>query len=164
MGNNPDVPFGVSPTRWNAAHFLDLAELTSAFGIAYDWFYDAFDDDKKSTLRQAIIEYGLNYCDAALTGASSAGAYSWWTAVNGNWNCVCNAGCTVGALAIVDEDTTGIAQRVIDNSVTNAKGNCATAVYDDGTWTETPNYWCAAHRPIELVPPSFADPSLTLLS
>lgn len=65
--------------------------------------------------------------------------------VNGNWNCVCNAGCLIGALAIVDEDTTNTAQTVITNSITNIQGNCATAVYDDGTWTETPNYWCVSH-------------------
>lgn len=65
--------------------------------------------------------------------------------VNGNWNCVCNAGCLIGALAIVDEDTTNTAQTVITDSITNIQGNCATAVYDDGTWTETPNYWCVPH-------------------
>lgn len=131
MGNDSSIPFGVSPTRWNAEHFLDLAELTSAFGIAYDWFYDGFIDDQKTQLRSAIITYGLNYCNAVYTSTVD---YSWWTATNGNWNCVCNAGCTIGALAIVDEDTTGVAASVIAHTVPNAKLNCAAAVEPDGTW------------------------------
>jgi hypothetical protein len=53
---------------------------------------------------------------------------------SGNWNCVCNAGCTLAALAIVDEDTTGVAQSVIDSATTNAKANCARAVASDGSW------------------------------
>lgn len=34
-----------------------------------------------------------------------------------------------------------MAQKVLDATITNAKGNCANAVNPDGTWTETPNYW-----------------------
>jgi hypothetical protein len=26
---------------WNPRHFLDTAEMTAAFGIGYDWFFDA---------------------------------------------------------------------------------------------------------------------------
>jgi len=61
--------------------------------------------------------------------------------VNGNWNCVINAGCTIGALAIQSDDTTGVAAKVLAASVTNAKANCLAAVHEDGTWSETPNYW-----------------------
>jgi hypothetical protein len=79
MGDDASIPFGDPATgRWNPAHFLDLAEFTSAFGIAYDWFHDGFSDDQKTKLRDAIVTNGLNYCQASLTGASSASSYSWW--------------------------------------------------------------------------------------
>ncbi|CDZ96694.1 Heparinase II/III-like [Phaffia rhodozyma] len=137
MGNNADIPFGNGTARWNAAHFLDLAEFTSAFAVAYDWMYDGWTDDQKTTIRTAIVENGLDYC----VNAFGSESYSWWTSVNGNWNCVCNAGCTMGALAILGDDTTGQAQAVLDKTITNAQSNCANAVYPDGTWTEGPNYW-----------------------
>lgn len=42
MGNDEDISFGNGTTRWNAQHFLDLAEFTASFAIAYDWMYDAW--------------------------------------------------------------------------------------------------------------------------
>lgn len=162
MGNNADVPFGTDSTRWNPTHFLDLAEFTAGFAVAYDWMYDGWTDTQKTQIRTAIVENGLNYCQASLSGASSAGAYSWWTGVNGqsslpfassasdltltsdtlvfsgNWNCVCNSGCTLGALAIQGDDTTGQASAVLALSVPNAQKNCAQAVHEDGTWRSVP--------------------------
>lgn len=52
-----------------------------------------------------------------------------------------NAGLTIGSLAILDDDTTGIASQLLGLTITNAKENCALAVSDDGTWDETSNYW-----------------------
>lgn len=83
MGNDSSIPFGDGNTRWNAAHFLDLAEFTAAFGIAYDWMYDGFTDAQRATLRGAIVTFGLDYCDQALGGSAD---FSWWTKTNGNWN------------------------------------------------------------------------------
>jgi hypothetical protein len=86
MGNDASIPFGDGDTRWNPAHFLDVAEFSSAFGIAYDWFFDGFSDEQKTTIRNALVTNGLQYCKGALEGASSASTFSWWTAVDGNWN------------------------------------------------------------------------------
>ena len=140
MGKDASIPFGDGNTRWNWQHFLDVGEFTSAFGIAYDWMHDGFTDDQRSQLREAITTFGLTYCDNAYT-AGANGENAWWTGVNGNWNCVINAGCSIGALAIQGEDTTGLAAKVLAASVDNAKGNCMRAVNTDGSWTETPNYW-----------------------
>lgn len=140
MGGDASIPFGDGDTRWNWQHFLDVGEFTSAFGIAYDWMYDGFTEEQRTALRTAIVTYGLNYCDDAYT-AGPTGANAWWLGVNGNWNCVINAGCSIGALAIQTEDTTGVAARVLAASVTNAQGNCLRSVMSDGSWSETPNYW-----------------------
>jgi hypothetical protein len=32
----------------------------AAFGIAYDWFHDGFNDTQKEILREAIVDNGLN--------------------------------------------------------------------------------------------------------
>lgn len=94
-----------------------------------------------------MLNLGLSLGEAALTQASSASTYSWWTGVptnaivNGNWNCVINGGLTMAALAIVDRDPTGRAQRIINLTVPNARLNCVQGASADGTWTEGPNYW-----------------------
>lgn len=130
--------FGQDPDRWNNAHFLDTAELTAAFGIAYDWLYPLWSDEQKSQMRATMIRYGLQPgIEAATTGTNG-----WWrNNITGNWNCVCNGGLTLGALAILGDDTTGVAERILGLTVDNAKQNCANAVTDDGTWAETANYW-----------------------
>lgn len=74
---------------WNTAHFLDLAELTAAFGIAYDWLYDQWTADQRTQLRNAIVQYGLNY---GLLSYTTTTTYAWWQGsstvpLNGNWNC-----------------------------------------------------------------------------
>ena len=87
----------------------------------------------------SILNLGLSYGLNSYTDQSSG--YSWWQTTNGNWNCVCNGGLTMGALAILNEDPTGIAQRVLGYTVDNAAGNCMSAVSSDGTWSETSDYW-----------------------
>jgi hypothetical protein len=47
----------------------------------------------------------------------------------------------MASLAILADDTTGIASQILGFTVDNAKENCAFAVVSDGTWTETANYW-----------------------
>jgi hypothetical protein len=132
------TPFGADGNNWNTAHFLDVAEFTAAFAVGYDWLYDVWTADQKATIRTAIVDLGLKYGMEAL--ANDAG-YGWWKRVNGNWNCVCNGGLTMGALAILGDDTTGTAENILALTVPNAEANCARGPSTDGTWSETPNYW-----------------------
>lgn len=150
-GNNPDVAFGNGTAAWNAeGHFLDCAEFTSAFAIGYDWLYDAWTDEQKTTIRTAIFNMGLSYGVNALTGQNGGGNYNWWTGaapgpagklVDGNWNCVCNAGLVLGALAVMDEDQNNLASQVLSLAPPIAEANCFKGAYSDGTWAETANYW-----------------------
>ena len=100
---------------WNPSHFLDVAEMTHAFGIGYDWLFDALSAEERATLRTAIIEKGLkpSFVDTLPNGARG---YNWWLRVTHNWNQVCNGGLTVGALAIADEEPE-LAERVIHRAL-----------------------------------------------
>jgi len=123
----------------NTAHFLDTAEFCAAYGIAYDWLYDVWTDDQKSQMRSTLLLYGLQPGLSVFTGTTTFG---WWSdLIYGNWNCVSNGGLTLASLAILDDDNTGTAQQLLGFTVDNAKGNCAFAVSNDGTWAETANYW-----------------------
>ncbi|GAA5882738.1 hypothetical protein JCM16303_006570 [Sporobolomyces ruberrimus] len=142
---NTSQTFGQSNTNgdvWNGQnHFLDLAEFTEAFAIAYDWMYDAWSNEQRDAIMWSIINLGLRFGNNVYTKATGASGYSWWTTVNGNWNCVCNKGLVMGALAIVDRDPTTYSRTILDNAPANAQANCALGPSPDGTWSETANYW-----------------------
>lgn len=146
-GNNTNVPWGgdgaAANEIWNPNHFLDLAELTAAFAIGFDWLYDYWTAERRTALAWTIVIQGLTPGRNAYTSANDGKNYQWWLQTNGNWNCVCNSGLLLGALAIAgsDDPTGTIAAATIPDVISNMKGNCMTAVYPDGTWSETANYW-----------------------
>ncbi|PIL31738.1 hypothetical protein GSI_06442 [Ganoderma sinense ZZ0214-1] len=127
--------------KWNPTHFLDTAEFSAAFGYAYDWLYDILTDEQKSQIRTSLIQYGLSRGVVAYNNSDNRFTGWWSSNIYGNWNCVCNGGLTVGALAILGDDTTGTAEQLLALTVDNAKQNCALAVSPDGSWSETANYW-----------------------
>ena len=45
---------------WNPTHFLDVAEMTLAVSIGYDWLYNTLDKDSRKIIRNAILEKGIN--------------------------------------------------------------------------------------------------------
>ncbi|KAJ6618886.1 chondroitin AC/alginate lyase [Mycena sp. CBHHK59/15] len=134
---NGSTSFGPDDDKWNSAHFLDTAEMSAAFGIAYDWLYDVWTQEQKDAMISTLLKYGLEPGVTQIT--TPAG---WWHInITGNWNCVCNSGLTMASLAILGDDTSGVAKQLLGLTVDNAKENCAKAVSDDGTWAETANYW-----------------------
>ncbi|KAI1789797.1 chondroitin AC/alginate lyase [Ganoderma leucocontextum] len=139
---NGTTAFGPDGTdKWNPTHFLDTAEFSAAFGYAYDWLYDILTDEQKSQIRTSLIQYGLSRGVVAYNNTDNLYTGWWSSNIYGNWNCVCNGGLTVGALAILGDDTTGTAEQLLALTVDNAKQNCALAVSPDGSWAETANYW-----------------------
>lgn len=114
--------------------------MTAAFAIGYDWLYDVWTTDQKSQIMSSMITYGLDLGVAAY-GADPTFTGWWKNATEGNWNCVCNSGLTMGALAILGDDTSGTASQLLGLTIDNAKQNCAMAVSSDGSWSETANYW-----------------------
>ncbi|TCD65659.1 hypothetical protein EIP91_002332 [Steccherinum ochraceum] len=129
-------------TKWNPSHFLDVGEFTAGFAIAYDWLYDQWTDDQKGTIRSSIITYGLNQGIVAINNTNSQ-SWGWWYApsIHGNWNCVSNAGLTMGALAILNDDNSGIAEQILGLTLPSAVAACANGVSSDGSWEETHAYW-----------------------
>lgn len=129
-------------SKWNPSHFLDTAEMTAAFAIAYDWLNDALTSDQKSSIMSSMITYGLSQGIHEYANSDSGDFSGWWANnITGNWNCVCNSGMTLGALAILGDDQSGTAEQILSLSIPNALSGCALAFTSDGTWTETANYW-----------------------
>ncbi|UZJ53361.1 hypothetical protein CBS101457_002681 [Exobasidium rhododendri] len=143
-GNNTDVVWGTGAPNgyiWNPGHFLDTAELTAAFAIGYDWLYDYWTPAQRLQLAWTIAVQGLQPGSNAYTTSALGADYRWWQTTNGNWNCVCNSGLLLGALALGTDDPSNQSASIIDYTLANMKGNCMQGAYDDGTWSETANYW-----------------------
>lgn len=123
---------------WNPSHFLDTAEMTTAFALGYDWLYHQWSDEQRKTIRQAIVAHGLT------AGQEGYDQNIWWSKCEHNWNQVCNGGLIMGALAIGDEEPE-ISARIIEQAATRLP--LAIRHYaPDGAWNEGPGYWAYATR------------------
>jgi len=116
---------------WNPSHFLDVAEMTMAVAIGYDWLFDNLSAGSRSTIRTAIVEKGLK--------PSLNSSYNWFISSSNNWNQVCNAGMTFGALAVY-EDEKELAGQIIERALTSL--DLPLEEYDpDGAYPEGYGYW-----------------------
>jgi hypothetical protein len=121
---------------WNPSHFLDVAEMTNACGMGYDWIYDQLSPEDRKTIRQAIVDKGLK---PALEAYKKK---AFWTDCSMNWGQVCGGGLTVGALAIA-EDEPALAKQILQLTYpTMARPMREFA--PDGGWDEGPGYWSYA--------------------
>jgi hypothetical protein len=116
---------------WHPPHFLDVAELTMAMGIGYDWLYEGLSPASRIAIREAIIKKGI---EPSLDPKNNG-----WLKVEHNWNQVCNAGMTYGALAIF-EDSPALARRIIDRGIETVV-NSMKDMAPDGAYPEGYGYW-----------------------
>jgi len=118
---------------FNPKHFLDTAEMTHAFAIAYDWLYDAWSEPQRTVIREAIVRHGLK------PGLKVYESRRGWPRSEHNWKQVCNGGMTLGALAIGDEER-DLSGRILQSALASIP--LAMRSYaPDGGWGEGPGYW-----------------------
>jgi len=114
---------------WNPSHFLDVAEMTTALAIGYDWLYDGLSKESRRKIRRAILEKGLK------PSLENTG----WVKGHNNWNQVCNGGITLGALAIMEHQPQ-LAQKLVQRAVNGVQ--VVMKQYEpDGAYPEGPGYW-----------------------
>ena len=118
---------------WNPVHFLDVAEMTTAVALGYDWLYDVLQPASRELIRRAIVEKGLK------PGLDSEVQSNWWYACSYNWNQVCWGGLALGALAVAEEEPQ-LAEEILTRVRTyNPYGMKMYAPH--GLYTEGPIYW-----------------------
>lgn len=116
---------------WNPSHFLDVAEMTMALSIGYDWLYPELSAESKKMVRDAIVYKGIY--------PSLDPKYNNWQRVVNNWNQVCNAGMTYGALAVA-EDHPDLSKIIIDRAL-NSIHLAMDEYKPDGAYPEGYGYW-----------------------
>lgn len=121
---------------WHPAHYLDVAEMTSAVAVAYDWCYDALSEETRQVVRDAI--YGKAISNVLKEYAEGDEVDS-WAKRETNWNVVCNTGMTLGALAVA-EDYPEEAATIVKNAE-HYMPNCLGHFAPDGVCYEGPAYF-----------------------
>ncbi len=116
---------------WNPSHFLDVAEMTMGVAIGYDWLYDGLSVSAKNVIKQAILEKGLT--------PSLDAKNTWWLKSSTNWNQVCNAGISFGAIAIF-EDNPNQNKFIIKRSLNSIQLSMKD-YGPDGAYAEGYGYW-----------------------
>jgi hypothetical protein len=116
---------------WNPSHFLDVAEMTCALAIGYDWLHGQLSEPGRQEIRTAIIDKGV-----ALPFTTR---HKGWVRARNNWGQVCHGGLTAGALAVMDHEP-GLAARTVHNALQNVTHSMA-AYAPAGSYPEGPGYW-----------------------
>ncbi|OOQ57223.1 heparinase [Mucilaginibacter pedocola] len=117
---------------WNPKVYLDVAEMTTAVSIAYDWLYNDIPDTYRMIIKKAILKKGIE--------PSLNPLYNSWLTKNTNWNQVCNSAMIYGALAIYEDDPE-FAKKIINRSLSSLP--LAMAVYKpEGAYPEGFGYYC----------------------
>lgn len=121
-------------TDWNPTHFLDVAEMTMAVSIGYDWLYDEISDQTKEIVRTAILQKGIN------PSLEDNDSYNNWQRKKNNWNAVCNSGMAFGAIAVY-EDYPELSRQIIARSINSSRANTLQEYGPDGNYPEGYMYW-----------------------
>jgi len=130
---------------WSPKHFLDTAEMCTAFAYGYDWLYNWMTPEKRKTLRDAMIEKGLNQVMEDYNDTPGRKrTYKWYQDLEGdNWQLVCTGGTDLVALAIGDEkEAKDIAAKALTHGYQRAYSFVRRAYNTtDGTYIEGLGYW-----------------------
>jgi len=111
---------------------LQIANLTAALAVGYDWLYPQLDPGGRERIRQVIVAKALRPSLAAYQKPE------WWVCSDWNWNHVCNGGLILGALAVA-EDEPELAAEVIHHARWSLRHGLD-GYYPDGAWSEGPDY------------------------
>lgn len=119
---------------WNPSHFLDVAEMTTAVALGYDWLYNDLSDSTRKKLQEAILEKSIKLgFDISLPYSKA------WYKKEMNWNQVCFGGLTLGAL-VISPEYPEVATKMLRQVKEYIKFGLSTYA-PDGISPEGPSYW-----------------------
>jgi hypothetical protein len=124
---------------WNPSHFLDIAEMSFALGIGYDWLYTQLTPDERSAIKNALLQKSLSFAPLAYAAGGPQDKRVWFVTAHHNWNQVCNGGLLTAALALADEEP-ALAQLVV-NGARKSLPLAMASYQPDGAYPEGPGYW-----------------------
>jgi hypothetical protein len=124
---------------WHPEHYLDVAEMSFAVGIGYDWLYSVLPAAERTAIERAIVEKALSFAPAAYSASKVKDKRLFWAKAAMNWNQVCNGGMLTAALAVADEEP-DLAREVIAG-VRRSLPLVMESYLPEGAYPEGPGYW-----------------------
>ncbi|MBN2450469.1 MAG: heparinase II/III family protein [Lentisphaeria bacterium] len=117
---------------WNPGHYLDVAEMTLAMAVGYDWLHGQLTAEGRAQIREAILAKGVRLPveNERYAGPMRAG---------NNWGQVCSAGMVAGAL-VTYEDEPELAARIVHMGIHSVPRSMR-AFAPNGSYPEGPGYW-----------------------
>lgn len=116
---------------WNPEHFLDVAEMTMALSIGYDWLYHSLTPAARKEIKSAILQKGLR--------PSLDKRYNSFLEKTNNWNQVCNTAMAYGAIALMEEEE-ALCKEILRRSVEEIRKPMR-CYGPDGAYPEGYGYW-----------------------
>lgn len=122
---------------WNPRHFLDVAEMTMAVAIGYDWLYDELSPEDRQEL--ALAMFGKGIAEGVPETCSDPAYCKWLDKVN-NWNPVCNTSLAFAAIAAYEHDPE-LSKKIIARSIRLVRNLAMPEYGPDGNYPEGYTYW-----------------------
>lgn len=116
---------------WNPSHFLDVAEMSLAVAIGYDWLYDKLTPEQRDEIAKALIEKGIR--------PSFVTPEPFFVQGTNNWNQVCHASLSAAAIVTADREP-ALAEQVLQRAIRYLP-NAAESYAPDGSFLEGAVYW-----------------------
>lgn len=131
---------------WNPSHFLDVAEMATAVGLAVDWCGKDMAPDILKASKNALLE-------KAIKPSIGITWENWWWVSEHNWNLVCHGGLAIAALSIFEEEP-DLASFVLNRTVERFPLGLL-PYQPDGAYNEGPGYWFYATNYLTLTISAF---------
>ena len=120
--------------NWNEKHFLDVAEMSLAAAVAYDWLYDDLSVVERERLRECIVNFALSKKkNFGFANPNNRASYT-------NWNQVCCCGLVSAAIAIWNEEPE-LCKEIIQTLLPTNKRAQRFIYSPDGVYPEGYMYW-----------------------
>ena len=116
---------------WNPAHYLDVAEMSLAVAIGYDWLYHGLGKETLEKCEKAIKTHCLDVAD---------GEYRRLFRLTNNWGQVLNAGLLCSCIAFADVYPERC-QELMRRCIADNSENFPVGYAPDGIYVEGPMYW-----------------------
>ena len=117
---------------WNPDHYLDVAEMSLAVALGYDWLHDELPPASRESIAEGLWRHGLS--------TAVKEKHDWWVGAKSNWGQVCHAGVTAAALALAERHPKE-ALFAIDRAFRAFRDSAAVGLAPDGAYEEGPGYW-----------------------
>ncbi len=121
---------------WGHDAYLCTAHMMFAYGVCYDWLYDAFTPQQREKILEGWMKHGFTTAVQAYEGY---GVGTGWINATNNWGMVCHGSNMVAAIAIAN-DKPELADYILAQGAMRLP-QTFDEISADGGYAETLGYW-----------------------